>query len=305
MNLITIFRVVLVSLTGCFMAYHTQIFISRIEPNLWFSWLASLLIEAFLISLAIAHTWVSRGLLVPLFLISVMSASASFIVSNETLLSNYFTGKKVISQIEKDINETQKEFMLDAKYTTKTLQRERQLKDELAEKLKNQTGDLTLINSFLFLIFVFILQLVSVYTAMHLKISLKRQAEISLKREPETVKVSEIKEPETEIREVKKDVSEEKKVKALVESQSEKEAQPEERALDAERVQVGVDRQEVVKALQKMKGEGLKLDQLAAFFDVSKSTVSRVINYPATSVSDEVFTKIEAKMRDSYPTPQG
>ena len=123
-----IFRIILVTATAAFMAFHTQKFISRIEPNIAFAWLASLLIEGMLVSLALMRTWASRVMLIPLFLISVMAASASFIVKNEALLEQFFQNRETAEQsrqtvelLNRDLKATEKEFDLGSKYTTSTL----------------------------------------------------------------------------------------------------------------------------------------------------------------------------------------
>src|SRR5271169_4148983 len=151
-----IIRIILVAATAAFMAFHTQKFISRIEPNIAFAWLASLLIEGMLISLALMRTWASRVMLIPLFLISVMAASASFIVKNEALLEQFVQSREAAEQsrqtvelLNRDLKDTEKEFNLGAKYTSSTLRRERQIKDQMAEILmtaSKQDGHLTLLN---------------------------------------------------------------------------------------------------------------------------------------------------------------
>ncbi|MFZ6007210.1 MAG: hypothetical protein ACOYU2_06095 [Nitrospirota bacterium] len=164
------FRIFLVSATAIFMAYHTQIFIGRIEPNFIFSWAASFIIEGMLISLALTRVTVfNRILLAAVFIVSVIAASASFIVQNENLLDSFFKNRRVIEQIKADLLDTKNAYQYGQKYTTKTLQRERQLSDELKVILKDQNGDITLVNSLVFLILVFTMQSVSVYTAMTLK----------------------------------------------------------------------------------------------------------------------------------------
>lgn len=165
-----LFKITLVTLSAIFMAYHTQIFIHRIEPNVWFSWLASGLIEGMLISLAVMRaTLLNRVLLGLVFLVSVCSASASFVVRNEQLLDQFFTQKRVIEQVRDDIIETRKAYQLGQKYTTKTLLRERQLQDELRSILKGQTGDITVANVFIFFVLVLVIQSVSVYISTTLK----------------------------------------------------------------------------------------------------------------------------------------
>lgn len=172
------FRVLLVTATAAFMAYHTQIFIVRIEPNQVFAWTASLLIEGMLISLALAKGWV-RLWLIPLFIISVLAASASFVVRNEGTLEQFIEDKEAQAQasqtvetLKQDLAATHKDFDLGEKYTTKTLQRERQIRDRLEQVLvsgKGQTGHIAFFNSLLFLVLVLVLQGVSVSTAMTLK----------------------------------------------------------------------------------------------------------------------------------------
>ncbi len=177
-RLLLIFRIIIVVATAAFMAYHTQIFISRIEPNRTFAWLASVLIEAMIISLALMKTWGSRVSLVPLFFISVMAASASFVVKNEVVLEQFIQNREAeaknrqaVELLNRNLVQTQKELELDDRYTTKTLQRERQIEDRLEQVLaaKGPDGHLTLFNSLLFLVLVLVLQWVSVYTAMYLK----------------------------------------------------------------------------------------------------------------------------------------
>ena len=168
-NLLIVFRIILVLSSAIFMAFHTQIFISRIEPNLIFSWIISFVIEGFLISLALSSNTLSKILLVPVFIISVVSASLSFTVKNEDLLNAFFTNKRVIEQLKADITETKKAYDFGQKYTTKTLQRERQLSDELREILKTQAADIAIVNSIVFFILVLVIQAVSVFTAASLK----------------------------------------------------------------------------------------------------------------------------------------
>jgi len=160
----------LVVLTAIFMAYHTQIFIARIEPNLVFSWLASGLIEGFIITLALSKRTPIRYLLMTLlFCISVVSASASFLVKNENLLDTFFNQKRLIQQLQDDLSQTRKAYSYGEKYTTKTLQRERQVMDELRDVLRTQKGDIALVNALIFFIFVLVIQATSVYVATTLK----------------------------------------------------------------------------------------------------------------------------------------
>jgi len=156
--------------TAIFMAFHTQIFIAHVEPNPVFSWLASGLIEGFLLVLAMSKRTLIRYLLLAfLYLISVVSASASFVVKNENLLESFFTQKRLIGQLQEDLIQTRKAYLFGEKYTTKTLQRERALMDELREVLKSQKGYLPIIQSVVFFIFCLALQTASVYTATTLK----------------------------------------------------------------------------------------------------------------------------------------
>ena len=164
-----VFRITLVTATAAFMAFHTQTFILRIEPNTAFAWLAAGLIEGMLISLALMRTFVSRILIVPIFLISVFVASMSFVVKNEGLLSSFFQNRQVIEQLKSDLSDTQKDFQRGDKYTTKTLQRSRQLQDQMLLALNSQNGWMPLFNAGVFLALVLALQGVSVYTAMNLK----------------------------------------------------------------------------------------------------------------------------------------
>jgi len=165
-----IVKAILVIATAIFMAFHTQIFVSRIEPNPIFSWLASCLIEGFIITLALSkRTPIRYLLLILLFCISVVSASASFLVKNENLLETFFTQKRVIQQLQEDLNRTRESYSYGEKYTTRTLQRERALSDELREILKGQKGDIALVNALIFFMFVLVIQATSVYVATTLK----------------------------------------------------------------------------------------------------------------------------------------
>lgn len=163
------FRTILVAATAFFMAFHTQIFISRVEPNVTLAWLAAGLIEGMLISLALMRSIISRVLIIPLFLISVAVASMSFVVRNESLLGSFFQNQQVMDQLKHDLSDTEKDFQRGDKYTTKTLQRSRQIKDQMLLTLNNQNGYMPLFDAGVFLVLVLTLQGVSVYTAMTLK----------------------------------------------------------------------------------------------------------------------------------------
>jgi hypothetical protein len=178
-----IIKFTLVILTAIFMAFHTQIFVARIEPNPIFSWLASGLIEGFLITLAMSkRTPVRYLLLTLLFCISVVSASASFLMKNENILETFFTQKRVIQQLKEDLSQTRKAYEFGAKYTTKTLQRERQVMDELREVLRTQKGDVALVNAMIFFMFVLVIQATSIYVAT----TLKQRPEAHIKTPTET-----------------------------------------------------------------------------------------------------------------------
>jgi len=70
-----VLRIILVAATTIFMTSHIEKFMSLIDPIAVFAWPAASLIEGMLISLALMRTWISRILLIPLFLISVLFAS--------------------------------------------------------------------------------------------------------------------------------------------------------------------------------------------------------------------------------------
>ena len=166
---LVVFRIILITATASFMAFHTEKFISHIEPNIAFAWIAAGLIEGMLISLALMRTRIARILLIPLFLISVLAASMSFIAKNENLINSFIQKRQMVEQFKSDLLDTQKDFDRGARYTTRTLQRSRELKDQIEQALRNQEGDMALVNSCVFFILVLVLQGVSLYTAMTLK----------------------------------------------------------------------------------------------------------------------------------------
>jgi DNA-binding transcriptional regulator YiaG len=270
------FRLLLVIATAIFMAFHTQIFISRIEPNVIFSWTASLLIEGFLISLALSKTLVSRILIIPLFCISVVAASASFIVQNEQLLNQFFTQKRVIEQVKSDLSETQKAYSLGQKYTTKTLQRERQLQDELRAILKNQNGDITLASSIVFFVLVLVVQSVSIYTAASLK-GIKSQEN----RENNNDVPERFTYPETT--ETLKQVSE--TAETGIEN-CEKTELPEPQKLDKD---------EIITELKRMKNS-MTLQEMSGILGISKATLSRIIAGDKGKTSEEILEKLRKKI---------
>lgn len=300
-----VFRIFLVLATAVFMAFHTQIFISRIEPNYIFSWTASLVIEGFLISLALSRTLISRILLIPLFCISVVAASASFIVQNERLLDQFFTQKRVVEQLKTDLSETQKAYQYGQRYTTKTLQRERQLQDELRAILKNQNGDITLVNSLIFLVLVLIMQSVSIYTAATLKNGKfqKPPAEISETENDVSEIVSErfrvLKRPETtetdfETAETDLEMSETTETKSETKSETLKQVS-ELSETDFEKGKNPLDRDGIIAELKRLKSK-TTFDEMSRMFGVSKATLSRIISTGGEGISEEIFKKISEKI---------
>lgn len=285
---LTVFRIFLVLATAIFMAFHTQIFISRIEPNFIFSWTASLVIEGFLISLALSKTLISRILIIPLFCISVIAASASFVVQNERLLDQFFTQKRVIEQLKTDLSETQKAYDYGQRYTTKTLQRERQIQDELRAILKTQNGDITLINSLIFLVLVLIMQSVSIYTATTLKNGNFRKPETENSKvfEPETKSFQKI---STETFTENSETSDGKLERPEADTRK-TERNGNGKSLNEESKKMIVDR------IKECRNEGMKLEDLSGATGISKSTLSKVLAYPAYPVSDEIFKKISGKI---------
>jgi hypothetical protein len=281
-----VFRMILVLITALFMAYHVQIFVYRIEPNLIFAWTAALLIEGFLISLALQKTIASRILLIPLFLISVIAASASFIVQNEQLLDQFFTQKRVIEQIKTDLYQTQKAYELGERYITRTLQRERALRDELRAIMRDKTGDITLVNSLIFFFIILVVQSANVYTATSLKDGYWKQIE----RGTET-KVS-IKTNETER---EKDADGTECLKACDSDCDSLRQSVSRLATASDRVSDGTDRDGVIAELKKLRG-GMSYREMSHKFGVSKDTVSRIITENGQGISDEIFRKIAEKL---------
>lgn len=317
-----IFRLSLVLATAAFMAYHTSIFIGRIEPSPLFAWLASLLVEGMIISLAVTRTWTSQVLLVPLFLISVLSASMSFVVSNERLLDEFFRQSSIEEQLRADLSDTQQELSLASQYTTKTLTRERQIKDQLAGVLRGKTGQLPLVNAGVFLVLVFVLQGVSVYTAASLKceISAGRFTETPTRSseifQSDTSEMSKMTRQDFEIPSDKKfetdslgtpyamtDFTEVTLAQAVDPHEDSTATPPTVEAELEQKVVVlspGLDRMVVAEAVQKMKATGKSYDALAAELEVSRSAIVRVCNWPSSSVSDQIFEKVGAKIAEKY-----
>ncbi len=273
-----VFRISLIIGSAVFMGYHTQIFISRIEGNTIFSWLAALLIEGMIISLALMRTVISRMLLIPVFLISVVAASASFIVQNEKLLDDFFKNRRIVEQLKSDITGTQSQLSLGEKYTTRTLLRERKLKDELQAVLRGQNGDVTIANSLIFLVLVLVMQGVSVYTAMTLKdgVFQKQVSEFPVTETEGNVSgfVSKrFKETET----LKQDVSESE----TSETDFEKKV---------------IDRDSIIGELAAIKSR-TTFDEMSRVFGVSKATLSRILTTRGEGISEEIFSKVSEGMR--------
>jgi len=294
LNLLALFRLFLVLATGFFMAYHTQIFISRIEPNPLFSWLASIVIEGFLISLALSKTVLSRILLVPVFLVSVIAASASFVVQNEKLLDNFFRDRRVIEQLEKHLQEIKDDYQFGQKYITKTLQRERQLQDELREILKKQEGEVTIFNALTFFIFILVMQTSSVYTAATLKSSFREfSAEVSIENRTEnSQKKTVILEPNfqnfsTEFSVENRTENLQKKTENYGTEPSTITSPSTPTALSDE------DKKVIVTRLKKARQNGKKLEDLARETGLSVSTLSKVLAWPGYQVSEETFKKLQ------------
>jgi lambda repressor-like predicted transcriptional regulator len=238
-----------------------------------FAWTAATLVEGFLISLALQKTIASRILLIPLFAISVIAASASFIVQNEQLLDQFFTQKRVIEQLKTDLSETQKAYRFGERYITRTLQRERALRDELGAIMREKEGDVALINSLIFFLIILVVQSANVYTAMTLK------TEISKVSEPEIKSFREVStETFTETTET-----------------SEPEIQKTEKTKTGKPMDETAKKM-IVADLKQRRNEGIKLENLAEATGVSKSTLSKVLAYPSYPVSDEIFRKIVGKL---------
>jgi methyl-accepting chemotaxis protein len=307
-------RVFLITVTAFFMSFHVQIFIYRIEPNLLFSWTAAFLIEGFLISLAMSKTIASRILLIPLFLISVIAASASFIVQNEQLLDELFTQKRVIEQLEKDLKATQKAYQFGERYVTRTLQRERQLRDELRAIMREKEGDVTLINSLIFFLIILVIQSANVYTAMTLKNGKfqKQATEISETKDA----VSDVSGSETKL-ETLKQVSEtaETRYETIAETAEKKTEDFAEVRANVPSVPNSVpsvpnsvpsvpnsvpsvpesDKDIVIAGLKKLRGT-MSLREIAQKFGIPKTTLSRIISTQGQGISDEIFRKISEKL---------
>lgn len=306
------FRTILVIATSMFMAFHTSIFIGRIEPNPIFAWTAALLIEGMLISLALMKAWASRLLLIPLFLISVMSASMSYVTKKEAVLESFLQTREAqaqtaqaIQMLKQDLTETQKQFDLGDKYTTKTLQRERAIKDRIAEialSAKGQAGQLTLFNSAVFFVLVLVLQLVSVYTAMTLKSRIGQKGETqnqaqSVSRFPSAVSMETT---ETEITETWKP---DNGNNGNTETEQPKTFKTE--IQDIEKSEVGLDKNAIVASIQKLKKDGTTFEDLAGRFGVSKGTLSKLIQHPLYPVSDEIFMKVRDKLLNENSHMEG
>lgn len=162
-----IFKLTIVIFTSLFMSYHTQIFLQSIEPNLIFSWIAALLVEMMIMSLAmsIKRHKASLIFLIPLYVVSTVAASSSFIASNEQELKKLFTQKQQIALIQQDLQRTQQGYSLGKKYISRTLERERKLYDMLHQLTAQTSGTITVAKAIIFFIFVTIIQASSIYIA--------------------------------------------------------------------------------------------------------------------------------------------
>ncbi len=161
------FKLSIVIATAVFLAWHTQIFIASIEPNPVFSWLASILIECMIIALALQFRQRKTSLifLIPLYLISTIAASASFIVQNEGELEKMLSQKQQIELLSDDLKATKEAYSHGQKYVTRTLERERRLRDAMLQISGQASGRIATGKAVVFLILVVVMQAVSVYLA--------------------------------------------------------------------------------------------------------------------------------------------
>jgi response regulator of citrate/malate metabolism len=117
--------------------------------------------------------------------------------------------------------------------------------------------------------------------------------EIKSFREVSTETFTETLETFPETSDEKRKVSDEKDEKVSVISGTQKHGNEETETVklideDAKKV--------IVASLKKRRSEGMKLENLAETVGVSKSTLSKVLGYPAYPVSDEIFRKIAEKL---------
>ncbi len=257
--------------------------------------------------------------MVPLFLISVLAASMSFVIKNESLLESFFQTREAQAQVgqtvellRQDLEQTQKEFGLGGKYTTSTLKRERAIKDQIAQVMltaKGKTGQLTLFNSAVFLVLVLVLQLVSVYTAMTLKAGIGSSMEaqipnlpvskfpVSVSMETTETESTETRKPRngnygnTETEKLKKSESREYGIAEIERTE----------LADTDKSGVALDKNAIVVAVQKLKSDGARFDDLASEFGMSKGTLSKLMQYPLYPVSDEIFLKVKAVLLRKNP----
>jgi response regulator of citrate/malate metabolism len=120
---------------------------------------------------------------------------------------------------------------------------------------------------------------------------IKSFREVSAETFPETF--TETLETFPETSDEKRKVSDEKDEKVSVVSGTQKHGNEETETVklideDAKKV--------IVASLKKRRSEGMKLEHLAETVGVSKSTLSKVLGYPAYPVSDEIFRKIAEKL---------
>jgi hypothetical protein len=227
----------------------------------------------------------------------------SFVTKNESTLESFLQTREAQAQtlravqiLKYDLAETQKQFNLGDKYTTKTLQRERAIKDRIAQVMlaaKGQAGQLTLFNSALFFVLVSVLQLVSVYTSMTLKSGIGRNGEThnptpSVSKFPSAVSTETA---ETEITETWKL---NKENYGNTETEQPKTFKSENR--DFEKAEVVLDKNAIVASIQKLKNDGTTFEDLAGRFRMSKGTLSKLMQYPLYPVSDDIFMKVRDEL---------
>jgi len=266
-----------------FIAFHTSRFINHIENNIYLAWLCAIAIEGMLISLAIMKTRIAKVLIVPLFIVSTFSASFSFVANNEDIINSIFKSKRAFELLQNDLNQTQEELKsLSHRYTTKTLQRERRIKDMMYQFINDKGGELVIAKAVIFLFLVMILQLCSLYTAASLKTFL----------EPETVSETSVSGTETVLETNtetgKTDTT--KDIKSISESS--------ETDQDGDEEETEVDTYQVIAKLKEMK-KNMSLTELSERLVVPKSTLSKVLKYPEYQVSKSTLKRIKKNLLKS------
>ena len=321
MRYLILFRVFLVISIGLFVAFHTSVFIHHIEPNLYLSWLCAIAIEGMLVSLAIMQTRYSKVLIIPLFLVSVLSASFSFIVKNEDILNSFLSSKKAIELLQKDLQQTREELQtLSNRYTTKSLQRERKIKDMMLEYVTSNQGEMVLMKSIVFLILIFVLQLSSLYTAASLKVFLVRnengtrlfleqnRSENGTETVSETLRntltVSEnsITERvlETEQKHSERNIESSGTEMEQVNKVTKKDVKKKLKEIENDQFKdFNFDIEDVVKRL-KHEREKRSLTELAKLLSVSRSTLSKMLAYPKYPVSVDAYKAVYEALKSIY-----